>query len=68
MIAFLQDLGYRCYWHPTPYYNADNFFGNDENVFDAAGSCSMFCLPRETQENISGMPEVSGVDDWVLKA
>lgn len=47
LIAAIQDLGYRLWWHVVPLFNPGNLRGNAENVFGAIGSKNMACLPSE---------------------
>ena len=39
-------LGYDAFWHLTPYYNPENFYGNPINVFGPDIAINMLCLPR----------------------
>jgi FkbM family methyltransferase len=57
LIALIQSLGYRLWWHLPPFYNPDNFDGNPDNVFGEMGSANMLCLPQEATVNIS-LPEI----------
>ena len=47
LVAQLEALGYRLYWHLPPYFNPDNFARNPDNVFGNIASRNMLCLPAE---------------------
>lgn len=64
LIAQIQAMGYRLWWHFPPLYNANNFNGDPENIFGNIMSINMLCLPREMPININ-LPEVESPDeDW----
>lgn len=54
LIDILISLNYKLFKHTTPYYNSDNFFNNNDNVFHNLYSFNILCLPREKvrEENI----------------
>ncbi len=64
LIAMLLDLGYRLYWHLPPLFNADNHAGVAENVFGTIVSSNMLCLPKEKQQRVVDLREVTSPDDW----
>lgn len=53
LIEWLMAHNYRLWWHLTPLFNADNFFGTLVNLYDDAHSLNMLCLPREFE-----MPDI----------
>jgi FkbM family methyltransferase len=57
LIARIQALDYRLWWHLPPLYNPNNFLGNREDVFPRILSVNVLCLPRETQANLTGFTE-----------
>lgn len=63
LIAFVQDLDYRCWWHFPPLYSPDNHFGNAENLFPKVVSFNMLCLPSERRATIAGLRPVAGPGD-----
>lgn len=64
LIAQIQAMGYRLWWHLPPLYNEKNFRGDPENIFGHTVSANMLCLPREVPIDIN-LPEVeSPDDDW----
>ncbi len=64
MIAALEALGYRLWWHASPLYRSENFRGNAENVFDYVMSMSMVGVHRDVEFAVDGLPPVSGPEDW----
>ena len=68
LIAQIQDMGYRLWWHLPPLYNANNFRGDPENIYGNIVSINMLCLPREVAININ-LPEIRSPDeDWRVAA
>jgi FkbM family methyltransferase len=53
LIRYIHSLGYNMYWHRTPLFDSDNFFGNQENVFGNTISQNMLCVPSELPQNLS---------------
>ena len=64
LIARLLEFGYHLYWHFSPFFAADNFFANPENVFGNLVDTNMLALPVA----INGLLPVSGADDTHVKA
>lgn len=45
IIKQMGELGYRCWWHITPNFNPDNFYGNSENIFEGKrGDFNIACV------------------------
>lgn len=64
LIALIQSLGYKLWWHLPRMYNPDNFRGDRENLFGNIVSVNMLCLPQEIQAVID-LPEIkTPEDDW----
>jgi len=40
-----QELHYKLYWHFSPFYNPDNYYSNEENVFGHLADANMLCIP-----------------------
>lgn len=65
LIELLFQHDYRLYWHLTPYYTPNNYFGNGENVFPNIISINMLGVPKESAQRIEGAREVLRPDeDW----
>lgn len=65
LIALLQQLGYRLWWHLPRLFNPGNFRRHAENVFGNVVSVNMLCLPVEDGRQAgSGLRAVAGPDDW----
>ena len=64
VIERLLTAGYRLFWHIPRLYNADNFFANAENVFGETASLNMICFPKNLEQNVTGLSEISSPDDW----
>lgn len=59
LIELLWALEYDCYWHITPYYNANNYFKNPHNIYGNTASFNMLCIPRSKGNiNIQGIPKI----------
>jgi len=59
LIERLFSAGYRLYWHLPPLFNANNFFGNSENVFEGLISRNMLCVPKTRDIVIKEMTEIT---------
>ena len=68
VIALLLELGYALWWHVTPMFSPDNFFGNGVNVFDAIVSINILATPVERGITVAGATPVTGPDDDWVKA
>lgn len=62
VIALIQSLGYRLWWHLPPLFNPDNFRNDKENVFENTVSVNMLCMPQQLAININ-LPEIGTPDD-----
>ena len=58
LVRYLDELGYRMYWHIAPLFRQDNFAGCSENVFGNVASANMFCVPKEAQATLTGFAPV----------
>jgi FkbM family methyltransferase len=68
LIDAISALGYRLYWHFSPYFRPGNFNKRAENVFPNTADPNMLCLPAEVEAALPALDLVQGVqDDW-LKA
>jgi len=56
-------LNYDAWWHIPPLFNADNWFGESEDLFPGIASINVLCLPREANARIEGLPAVRSVDE-----
>lgn len=64
LIARLQDLGYRLWWHVAPLFNPKNFRNDPVNIIGNYVSINLLGVPRSMPSQITGMREVSGPGDW----
>ena len=64
LIAQIQDMGYRLWWHLPPLYNDKNFRNDPENIFAHTISVNMLCLPREAAIDINLHEVKSADEDW----
>jgi FkbM family methyltransferase len=64
LITRLLELGYHLYWHFSPFFTKDNYFGNAENIFGNVGDTNMLALPIA----IDGLLPVTGPEDTHMKA
>ena len=58
LIDWLWKKDYRLWWHATPLFNPDNFFGDSENRYGAVVSVNMLCLPREMESPFTGLQAI----------
>ena len=66
LIKSIFDLEYRIYWHLSPLFEANNFYQNSENIFGQLLSANMLCIPREINQDITGLTEIQSPDDWFM--
>jgi FkbM family methyltransferase len=66
VIESIFGLGYKAYWHITPYFHQANFFGNRENIFaQYQPSANLLCMPRAAPFDAAGLMECTGTaDNW----
>jgi len=60
LIELLWSLDYRLFWHITPYYNKNNFFKNQVDIFKDFKlnfHCNMLGVRKDVKTNVS-LPEV----------
>jgi FkbM family methyltransferase len=63
LIALLQALGYRLWWHSPPLFNPNNAAGLADNVFGTVMTINLFCLPQERGDAVTGSTPVLGPGD-----
>jgi FkbM family methyltransferase len=63
LISLLFDIGYRLWWHITPLFNPNNFFGHTKDIFGDVVSFNMIGFPRATPPAIT-LPEILSPDDF----
>jgi FkbM family methyltransferase len=69
VIAAIEQLGYRAWWHLGLYYNAANFYRNTENIFAAfKPEANMLCMPDGLDPGVPELIECIGVGDTWEKA
>lgn len=60
LIATLQGLGYRLWWHLVPIYDPDNHAGNPFNAFPRVVSLNLLGLPEGRPCPLPDLPPVTG--------
>jgi FkbM family methyltransferase len=69
VISAFHALGYKAWWHIAGYFNSDNYFGDQENVFARyVPEANMICLHSSSKIVIEDLLPVSGPDDNWRKA
>jgi FkbM family methyltransferase len=63
LISQLFDIGYRLWWHITPLFNPNNFFGNARDIFGDVVSFNMIGFPRADAPSLA-YPEILSPDDF----
>lgn len=67
LIQALFDLGYLCWWHFADYYNPNNFYGRQENIFSRVDrpEINLLCMHESTLVPMVGLaPVVSAGETW----
>lgn len=62
----MRRLGYDVYWHPTPIFNRDNFFGDPDNHWapNDIVSLMMLAVPRERKLALPELQQVQNTNEW----
>ena len=60
LIALIESLDYRAWWHTPTYFNADNFAGREDNIYGGVISVNMLCAPKERPVTAPGLKPVDG--------
>lgn len=69
VISLLLDMKYDCWWHIATYYQANNYFGEQEDIFETfKPEANIFCTPKEDKLRIPGLIPVQGKEDNWQKA
>lgn len=58
VISLVAEMGYRLYWHLPPLFDAQNFRGEQENIFPGIVSINMLCIPSERDTKVQGLQEI----------
>lgn len=60
LIRAIDQLGYAMYWHRVPYFNPNNFYGNqDPYLAQFLAEPNMICLPKEMRQTMQGFEPVA---------
>jgi FkbM family methyltransferase len=62
LLTTIFELGYRIWWHITPYYNSENFFRVKNNVYGNTMSFNMVCF-TESLDVMNGLREIKSPRD-----
>ena len=65
ILQFIKDIGYECYWVPSPNFNPENYFESKECIFDDIESVisNIFAYPKELDIDITNLTKVKGIND-----
>jgi FkbM family methyltransferase len=63
LIALLQGVDYKLWWHLPRMFNPDNHAENTDNLFGSITSNNMLCVPAEREVVAPGFRPVAGEDD-----
>ena len=58
LIRFIDELGYKMYWHMPALFNPNNWAGNPVNYFGQLVSANMLCVPKKVPQEVSGLRPV----------
>lgn len=64
LIQTLFDLDYSCFWHPSRYFDPENYFGIEKNIFRKSIELNMVAVPQLVAHLVDGMPSVTSPTDW----
>ncbi len=67
LIQTLFDLDYSCFWHPSRYFDPENYLGVAKNIFRKSVELNMVAVPRLVAHLVDGMPSVNSPDDWPVQ-
>lgn len=59
LIELLWTYQYDLYWHITPYYNSENYFEIQGNIYGNTSSFNMLCIPRDKGPKVQGLPLIT---------
>jgi len=69
ILEAVAELDYAAWWHISPYFNPQNFFGNTENIYEGlVPEANLLCLPKSSATTVAGLPPALGLDDNWRKA
>lgn len=70
LMRVLKDLNYVAYWHISQYFNPENFFGYNKNLFAGINpQANILCFHKEDERSKQvSLPPVEGEDDTWEKA
>jgi hypothetical protein len=64
-IEVIVGMGYRAYWHASPYFHQNNFYGNTENVFSHfQPEANLLCLPKSSGVKVNLVECAGPEDNW----
>ncbi|HAT34848.1 MAG TPA: FkbM family methyltransferase [Rhodospirillaceae bacterium] len=66
LIDALLTRDYKCFWHLTKYFNPENFFGEEENIFPTMFEQNILAVPNMVAGLIEGLEPVISPDDRPL--
>jgi hypothetical protein len=59
-------LGYKCWWHIASYFNPNNFFQNERNIFSRCSpEANMLCIHESRSTDINLPMVLDKNDNWV---
>ncbi len=59
LIEACWSMNYKLYWHIVRLYNPDNYFGNNDNIYQNTAAFNMLCIPKERESSVDGGAEIS---------
>jgi len=66
LVEALSDLGYKCWWHIASYFNPNNFFQNERNIFSRCSpEANMLCIHESRSTDINLPMVLDKNDNWV---
>ena len=66
LITYIEELGYRMWWHTPPLFNPDNYRRVGHDIFGNIISVNMICIPKEREITVTRMRPVRDANDWIM--
>jgi FkbM family methyltransferase len=67
LLGHLMDMDYNLYWHAAPYFDPDNFFGNQVNKWAPQNMASLMVLAvpgEKPPDGNIGLTKINSRDEW----
>ena len=66
LLAYLQSLGYRAWWHVPRLFSPDNYLRNEQDLFGTIASVNILCRHAVDAHPVPDLQPVAAPDEWPL--